>query len=238
MKLAQRLDGLIVQRANFQKTIDLAQEQLQTWETANRNALVNAAKDGMEYFIGWLTHLTKRGKAADRLQRIYEKNATQMAQDGLNVTDIAAKIKRLKATSMVGKLADVVSNASDWQSFIKNGSSSLLSQLSSSNDEVRQMLEDPKMQKYFETEAPELNTLLDISTIAAGNEVFGKWVAKKVPMIALVEISINQTYNGLDWALSFYRIVKAHDINGQVMHAATSIQKNIDATYVALGQCR
>ena len=52
-KLAQKLDGFVAQRAKFHKTIYMAQEQLQTWETANRNALVNATKDGVEYFVGF-----------------------------------------------------------------------------------------------------------------------------------------------------------------------------------------
>jgi type II secretory pathway pseudopilin PulG len=238
-KLAQKLDGFVVQRANFQKTIYMAQEQLQTWQTANRNALVNAAKDGVDYFIGWrLEKLTNRGKAADRLQRIYEKNAKQMAQEGLDVTEMTAKIKRLRLTSSAGKLSEVASNTIDWQAFIKDGTSSIMAQLTSSNDEIRAMLEDPKMQKYFETEAPELNTLLDISTIAASNEVFGKWIAKKVPIIAAVELAINEHYNGWDWYLSYKRIAEAHEINGKVMNAARSIQNNIDATYLALGQCQ
>ncbi|MDO8971145.1 MAG: hypothetical protein Q7U74_10685, partial [Saprospiraceae bacterium] len=219
-KLAQKLDGFVAQRANFHKTIYMAQEQLQTWETANRNALVNAVKDGLEYFVGVLFEkVANRGKAADRLQRIYEKNAKQMAREGLSVTDIEAKIKRLRLTSSAGKLSEVASNTMDWQSFVKDGASSIVTQLTSSNQEIREMFEDPKMQKYFETEAPELNALLDISKIAAANEVFGKWVAKKMPMIGVVEISINQSYNALDWVMSYYRIVEARGINGRVMNA-------------------
>ena len=99
------------------------------------------------------------------------------------------------------------------------------------------MLEDPKLQKYFETESPELKTLLDLSKIAASNKVFGKWVAKKVPLIAAVELSINQSYNGLDWFLSFKRMTEANKINGKVLTAARSIQQHIDDTSFALQGC-
>jgi hypothetical protein len=237
-KLPQKLNGLLNQRAQFQKTIDLAQEQLQTWQTANRNALLNAAKDGLEYYIGQLLEdCTKRGKAAERLKRIYEKNAKQMAKDGLNIAEIEARIKRLRILSSAGKISELTSNVNDWQTFIKDGTSALLAQLTSSNQEIQEMLEDPRMGKYFETEAPELKALLDISKIAASNKVFGKWVAEKVPIIAGVELAINEFYNGLDWYLSYKRLAEAHKINGRVLDSARSIQKNIDDAYLALGKC-
>ncbi|MDF1590427.1 MAG: hypothetical protein P1P89_02835 [Desulfobacterales bacterium] len=238
-KLSQRLNGYIDQRAKFQKTIHLAQDQLTTWQTANRNALLNAAKEGLEVYTGHLLEkFTQRAKAAERLQRIYEKNAGKMAQDGLNVAEIHAKIERLRLLSSAGRIVELGSNINDWQAFIKDGVSGLMAQLTSSNQEIQAMIEDPRMQKYFETEAPELKALLDISKIAASNKVFGKWVAKKLPIIAGVEFAINQAYNAFDWYLSYERLSEAHKINGRVMNSARYIQKNIDDTYLALGECR
>jgi hypothetical protein len=238
-KLSLRLNSYLGQRNKFHKTILLAQDQLQVWETANRNALLNAAKDGLEYFTGELLEsVSRRGEAADRLQRIYQKNAKQMAKDGVNTAALEAKIKRLRALSSAGRLSDLTSNGMDWQTFIKDGTSGLLNQLTSSNQEVQDMLRDPKLEKYFQTEAPELNALLDISKIAASNKVFGKWVARKVPIIAGVELAITAVYDGLDWGTSFYRLAKAHQINGGVMDAAKYLQKNIDNTYIALKECR
>jgi len=52
--LSKKLDGFLTQRGRFQKTIDLAHEQLTTWQSANRNALLNAAEDGLEHFSGEL----------------------------------------------------------------------------------------------------------------------------------------------------------------------------------------
>jgi hypothetical protein len=83
-----------------------------------------------------------------------------------------------------------------------------------------------------------IRQITNLHHIVISIEVFGKWVAKKVPIIAAVEISINQSYNAIDWSVSYYRIVEAHNINGRVMHAAMSIQKNIDDTYLALRQCQ
>jgi hypothetical protein len=237
-KLNQKLQGFLTQRDKFSNTINLAQEQLTTWEDANRNALLNAAKDGIEYFTGQLLEgLANRGKAAERLQRIYEKNSARMAQDGVDVAAIQAKIARLKMLSSSGKISELTSNILDWQTFIKDGMSGLMAQLTSSNQEVHSLLEDPKLQKYFETESPELKAMLDISKIAASNKVFGKWVAKKVPVIAGVELAINQSYNGLDWFLSFKRMTEANKINGKVLHAAKNLQQHIDDTSWALRDC-
>lgn len=237
-KLTHKLQGFLTQRDKFHSTINLAQEQLTTWETANRNALLNAAKDGIEYFTGQLLEgVANRGKAADRLQRIYEKNAAQMAQEGGDIAAIEAKIQRLKMLSSAGKISELTSNIMDWQTFIKDGMSGLMSQLTSSNQEVHALLDDPKLQKYFETESPELKALLDISKIAASNKVFGKWVAKKVPLIAGVELAINQSYNGLDWLLSFKRLSEAHKINGKVLASAKALQQHIDDTSWALRDC-
>ena len=238
-KLATRMQGYLNQREKFQKTVDLAQEQLTTWEEANRNALLQAAKDGIEYFTGQLLErMDKRGEAAERLQRIYEKKAARMARDGLDVTAIQAKIERLRMFSSAGKIAELTGNINDWQTFIKDGMSGLMAQLTASNQEIQGMLDDPQMQKYFETETPELKALLDISMIGAANKVFGKWVAKKVPLIAGLELSMNQSYNALDWLLSFKRMSEANKINGKVLAAAKTLQHQIDATSMALQGCR
>lgn len=237
-RLTQKLRSYIDQRAKFQKSINLAQNQLTTWQTANRNSLLNAAKDGLEYFTGQLLEgLSKRGEAADRLHRIYEKNAAKMAQEGLNIAEIEAKINRLKAWSSAGRISELAGNISDWQTFTKDGVSGLMAQLTYSNQEIQEMLDDPRMQKYFETETPELKALLDFTKVAASKKVFGKWVAKKLPIIAGVELAINQTYNAFDWYLSYERLSEAHKINGRVMDSARYIQKNIDATYLALREC-
>ena len=237
-KLAQRLSGYVEQRNRFHKTILLAQDQLNTWEDANRNALVNAAKDGVEYFAGiYLEILKSRGLAADRLRGIFEKRASEMARDGLDIRDIEAKIARLKALSSIGKFSDVANSANDWQTFIKDGMSGLINQLTSSNDEIKGMLEDPRMQKYFTADAPELNALLDISKMAASGKVLGKWVAKQMPIIAMLEITVKQAYNATDWYLSFQQIAESNRINGEVMNAARSLQRNIDETYASLQQC-
>lgn len=237
-KLNQKLQGFITQRDKFHNTITMAQEQVTTWETANRNALLNAAKDGIEYFTGQLLEgVANRGKAAERLQRICDKNAAQMAQEGVDVAAIEAKIKRLKMFSSAGKISELTSNILDWQTFIKDEMSGLMAQLTSSNQEVHALLDDPKLQKYFETESPELKALLDISKIAASNKVFGKWVAKKIPLIAGVELSINQSYNGLDWILSFKRMTEANKINGKVLASAKTLQQHIDDTSWALRDC-
>jgi len=236
--LALKLDRLTNQRLQFQKTIDLAQEQLDTWRQANRNALWNAAKEGLDMYTGkLLDKFVKRAQAAERLQRIYTKNAAQMAQEGLDVAEIQAKIERLRVLSSTGRITELTRNISDWQTFVKDGVSGLMAQLTFSNSEIQEMLDDPRMQKYFETETPELKALLDITEIAASSKVFGKWVARKMPMIAAVQFSINQLYNATDWLLSYKRIVEANKINGRVLEAAQSIQRNIDETYQAMEGC-
>ncbi len=120
---------------------------------------------------------------------------------------------------------------------IKDGVLALMTQLSDSNHEILSMLEDPKMSKYFEKDSPVLNALLDLSKIAASHKVFGKWVAKKVPIIAGIEIAIKETYNAADWYLSFQRITEANAVNGLVMNAARTIQKGIDDSRIALKEC-
>jgi len=236
--LGIKLRAYTNQRAQFLKTIDLAQNELDVWETANRNALVNAAKDGIEYFTGeFLEGLANRGKAAERLMGIYEKNLDQMQAAGVDIVELKEKIMRLKALSTIGNMAEFKSSMSDWQAFMKDGLSSLITKLSDSNNEIKEMMENPQLKDYFESEKPELNTLLDITKLAASNKVFGKWLAKKIPIVATIEISIKQTYNATDWLLSLNRIKEARKIMGGVLDTAKFIQKNIDDTYAALQDC-
>lgn len=226
------------QRTQTLKILNLSNNELNIWETANRNALINQAKDGLEYFAGKLfERLTKRGEAADRLQGILDKNIEEMMKDGIDISDVKAKIDYLKFVSTKGQLTEIASKMNDWTTFMKDGLSSLLIDLSKSNDEINQILKNPQMEKYFQMEKPEINALLDISKIAADSKVFGKWVARKVPTIALIEISIKTAYNGLDFFLSLQRIKESRKIYGGAMESAKYIQKNIDATYAALTAC-
>jgi len=238
IRLRDQLKGYLNQREQFKKTIELSQNELKIWETANSNAMMNAAKDGLEYFTGELLQgLTNRGKAADRLQQIYNAKSRQMAQDGINVAEIQSKIDRLRAISSSGQLTEFTCNMNDWETFVRDGLSTIIKSLTDSNNEVKGLLDTPEMKKYFEAETPELNTLLDISKLAASNKVFGKWVAKKIPVIALIELSIKEVYNGTDYLLSLNRILEAQKINGGVMETALFIQRNIDNTYMALTNC-
>jgi hypothetical protein len=160
-----------------------------------------------------------------------------MARDGINIKDIEAKIQKMERLSSAGEMAEMISNISDWNDFMKNGVSGLISQMADSNRDIEIMVEDRGMQEYFKEGQSELNALLDISKIAASNAVFGKWVAKKIPVIAGIELAINQTYNAMDWLLSFNRIMDANSINGKVLDTARQIQKNIDNTNVELDGC-
>lgn len=238
IKLRDQLKGYLNQREQFKKTIELSKNELKVWETANSNAMLNAAKDGLEYFTGELLQgLTNRGKVADRLQQIYNSRSRQMAQDGINVVEFQARIDRLRAISSSGQLAELTSNINDWETFAKDGMSTIIKRLIESNNEVKGLMNAPEMKKYIESETPELNTLLDISKLTASNMVFGKWVAKKIPVVAVIELSIKEVYNGTDYLLSLNRILEAQKINGGVMETAKFIQRNVDNTYMALSDC-
>jgi type II secretory pathway pseudopilin PulG len=237
--LAKKLRGFIDQRNKFHKTILLSQEQYTTWETANRNALINAAKDGIDYFSGrLLDFFAEREKSLNRLQKTLEKKAQRMTEEGINVAAIQARIERVRLLSSGSHMAEIASKMKDWTSFMKNGLSALLLELNSSNDEIKELFENPQMQKHFETDSPALSALLDLSMIVADEGIFGKWVKERVPIIAALQFSVDQAYNATDWYLSFTRIMEANRINGEVMFAAQSLQKHIDTTYIELRECR
>ena len=59
-ELDQRLTAYKDQRLKFQKTINLAQDQLNIWETANRDALLSAAREGLNVFTGQLLEVIKK----------------------------------------------------------------------------------------------------------------------------------------------------------------------------------
>jgi hypothetical protein len=236
--LGVKLKNYTNQREQFQKTIALAESELEVWETANRNAMMDQVKDGLEYFVGqYLEALTNRGKAAERLQGIFDKNVAQMSGDGIDVATLQTKIQHLKDISTAGKIAELTTNMNDWQTFMKDGMSSFVKSLTASNNEMKDVMDDPMMQTYFETEKPELNAMLDLTKIVASAGIFGKWVARKMPIVATLDISIKTIYNGTAWLSSFNRISKAKKILGGVLETAKFIQNNIDNTYAALSDC-
>lgn len=236
--LAARLQGFITQRSRFQQTLQLAQSQVDTWEEANRNALLNGVKDGVEYFVGqYLEVLTHRGEAAERLEGIFTRNAARMASEGVDTAALALKIQHLKTLAKAGQGAELASGLNDWQTLAKDGLSTLMDRMAGSDQAFRALLEDPDLAKYLTAEAPGLNTLLDVSKLAAASKVFGQWAARKMPLVAALELSVKQIYNATDWYLSFQRIRAANDINGRALAAARGLQQSIDETRAAYSAC-
>lgn len=237
--LTQKLNGYLNQKSKFYLTVLTAQEQVNSWREANRNALMNAAKEGVSLWLGdILETLTKRGQAAEHLRRIVEQNGSAMAANGVDVAALTAKIARLKNISRIGQIADLANQGQGWQPFLQNGFSALLGELESSNQEMTQIMEDPGVQPFIASDAQLLSAALDLSSIAASHAVFGKWVAKKMPVIAAAQFAVNQSYNALDWLLSFNRLAESHEINGQVLASARSLQDRIDDTRITLYACR
>lgn len=230
-----KINGFIQQQNKFHQTILLANDQVEVWEEANRQALINAAKEGLEFYAGqFMQTLARRGELAEKMTLRLEQRRAQMLADGVDVAAIEAKIARLRATAKLGKPAGVVSDANDWQVFLKDGVSAALNQMTSSN---REIFDDPVIRRYLNTDAPEVQTLADISQLAASAGVFGRWVARKMPHVALASFATNQIYNGADWLNAYYRLAEAHQINGKVADAAKSLQRKIDDTRIALKQC-
>jgi len=237
-QLTRRLDSYLQQQTKFRGTVLMAQQQVDEWQQANRQALLNQAKDGMEYFIGnYMEMLSNRGKAADRLLMAYGRNKQTMIRKGIDVAEIEARILRLKATGYVGDAAWMSGNVDAWQAFLKDGVSALVSQLSGSNAEVKELMQRPELEPYLNTGDPELSFLLDISKLAAGGKVFGKWVARQMPLVGLLEISVKTTYNATDWVLSLRNIMQSNRINGEVMESAKSLQRQIHKTRTELQGC-
>ena len=105
------------------------------------------------------------------------------------------------------------------------------------NAQIQELLDNPKTAKYFSTDSPALNALLDLSLIVADEKLFGEWVEKRVPMIAACRFAVNEAYHATDFYLSLTQVMAANRINGEVMYAAKSLQKHIDDTYFDLREC-
>lgn len=231
-----KLHAFAGQQNKFHQTILLANEQVDVWEEANRQALINAAKEGLEFYAGqFMQTLARRGELAEKMALRLDRRRAEMLADGVDVAAIDRKIARLRGTAKLGKPAGAIGDANDWQVFLKDGVSAALKQMNSSNGEI---FDDPVIQRYLNTDSPELQALADISQIAASAEMFGRWVARKMPHVALASFATNQAYNATDWWLSFLRLKEAHQLNGKVAEATKSLQRKIDDTRIALKQCR
>lgn len=237
--LHRRLQNYLTQQQRFYKTILLASDQLDSWERQSRAALVHAMKDGLEYFTGvGLRALDEAGKAADAELLVLNSKRAQMLKDGVEVGPLEAAIRNLKHASSRGKLADALGGTVDAKSFLADGATVMVEQLSSAHDAVQAMLEDPRYSQYFQDTLPESRLAADIGTLVASSKIFSKWGAEKVPLIALAQLAVNETYNGMDFYLGFQRWRQANKINGKVLESAQSLQRHIDETATESLACR
>jgi len=236
--LQGKLDRFLTQREKFAQTIDLAAGELDRWEKQNNEALTNFAMEGIQHYLGnFQDYLTRRGMAADRLLGIYAKNANTMAKEGIDVATLTAKMQALKRISTAGQLSTLSSQGQEWAGFLKDGLSGLIASMAEDNTAMETLLADPKVAPYFESDMPTIRAALDLTKIAAGSAVFGKWVARKMPIVAGCELAVNQGYNALDWAMSFHHMVRSHDIYGKALDSAKKIQGQITTMRITLSGC-
>lgn len=55
----------------------------------------------------------------------------------------------MKILSSAEKISQLSATINDWQGFIKDGMSALIAQLNSSNQEIKEMLADPKAENLM-----------------------------------------------------------------------------------------
>lgn len=238
LTLKNKLGSFLKQREKFAQTIDLAAGELDLWEKRNSESLTNFAMEGIQHYLGsFQDYLTRRGMAADRLLGIYAKNANKMAKEGIDVATLATRMQALKRISTAGQLSTLSTQGQEWSGFLKDGLSGFIASMSEDNAAMEASLADPKIGQYFESEMPAIRAALDLTKIASGAEVFGKWAARKMPIVAGCELAVNQSYNALDWAMSFNRMIRAHDIYGNALNSAKKIQGQITEMRLAMNSC-
>jgi len=251
--LQKRYDSYITQRNKFHKTIELTDRELTEWKKRNNDALWNAAQSGFELFLntkilgdnGLLSTVEKKGIEAENIKQRLLLHADELRLKGIDVDGYLRTLNaRIFNKNFLAKDIGEFKDAVEYQTYFRDALQASIATVGETDTAYSNVLKDPSVQLLLnDGEHPGVD---------AGHFIAGKVLEKlissqflgnlikfnnKIPYVTYAQFAVDQTYNALDWILSYKNIVQQREVQGQELQSAMSLQMQIDKTYDQLKTC-
>ncbi len=134
-----------------------------------------------------------------------------------------------------GNIIDYSNNFIEWLNFISKD----IIELNSKGTEI---INDPKIQSFMKYSLTEYDgriiEAVDIFMKGPGLEIILHKFKNISPLLMWSEFAMEQSYNALDWLLSYKRILQQNEVSGQETEAATYMQQKINDTFDLMKDCK
>jgi hypothetical protein len=246
LKIKTKLDGFIKNRENFQKTINLTQTELSSWEEQNDKAFWNAVKDGIGSTSGlFIDYVKETRSSAGMLKKNIELLQDKLIKDKVFTPAEISKYKSILDARMltydVSELASNFKDVIEYYDAVVNTMRAALLELSKTNSDYAAMYEDPRFIESFSAfPKVELSQFLSSKALQTFlvDPLIKKGLIKKLPYVGIAQLAVSEIYNATDWITSYYTTCKLNDADGKATEAAKYLQQKIIETQDQLDNCK
>jgi hypothetical protein len=245
-KLRVNLTAYIDDRSRFQKTIDLTYDELNKWKEQNNAALWNSAISGISLITDiFLKHVELRTKTADEIKKYLLQLSGAKNKDAIyGYIKILDNVINLQYN--VPQKIDYSKKVVEYATFSRDATQTLAENIAKSDQDVLDMLNDPKFKELLLNEgnsasdAEQFITGKTIDAFLEGPVLRDKLVSsfsKTMPVVAWCQFAVDQAYHATDWMLSYKNICNLNNVSGKEYEAAQYIQNKIFETQSMIQEC-
>lgn len=243
-KVKEQLERDIEVIKKYEKSRELGLKELSEWERANKEAEKAALMAGMSVIMGrFADNLTKREASARAFKGWLTRYKKQLVEDGVPFSALYPKIERAmngylvaKTNAASGKILQKGLEINKHYGLFKKEVSAIALSTAKNDKLVREVIQDPRIQKYLEKDSPEIDVSYFIAE-KSGEEIATIIVGTNLP-VKLADFIISYSYEAVKWNESRKRIMQQYDIRDQELLAYKSTGEQIKKTAAALKRCR
>lgn len=257
----------VKQRENFQQTVNLASDELDVWKEGTKEAMIEMAKNVASFAFDRIVDVVKiRNEKALNFKNRFMKNEEALRKKGVKYDEYMKKLDRQILAYDAADLISELQGFKDKFEGTRNITHSLAKKLDSYDGEMKEIWKDPLLNEFLsddpEQDAKEFTAetifeeLLDKDNIKGMMDKKGlkKMIGKNgfkhlemfvdnsfltnTPVVAYSQFAVTTVYDISNILTNYYRVLKANEINNNVMETANIIQHNINETYSRLKDCK
>lgn len=216
-----------------------------TWKKSNDDAISDALMSVAELALGRVAkYFANDAKSVIAFKGWITRYEKQLAKEGANVPVILTKLQDLhlkcltaEMTAVSGKVLEKTEPIAMY-GVLKNTVSAVAVDQSKVREDVKELLNDPVIQKYIEQDGAAMS-LLDTFAQKGAEEVIEtlSGASKLVPALGIAIFLKDSSYNGLKWWLSLKMIGIRYTLTEQSGNAVRSLHSLLERRKKEWGKC-
>lgn len=229
-------DMIAVER--MQKTIQMGQQELETWTRKNEEAQYAAIKSALNLLLnGGLAYVAESTQVLNGLKGAYKSYETKLSRRNGPI-DPEKNAKLIALDARIQKMSAAIAKAKQLQDK-KEKAEIFWGYFTAETREVDASADSFKAALSAVEEDPLLNKMLvDKGLLPMLQRLKTKELMPKKPyLVTLLQFAVDYGYSATEWVASRNRILQQSDVSDQQLQAVNSLQEELKKTMKALNAC-